>query len=691
MLEKRAIAEKVMEAATRRRDEHLQQRAQGGPLSPSRPSTAAEAYEGQVAGELVETVIEHALLDQRLNRATALKGAHESPEHALRRRDRVRRVLATQMGKSALRKAALDSQQDRAAANRERLAREKAERLKDHAAQVEERRLLARQPRKFRTKRPPQLSLTVPSTTPASPAEEVAPMNLSDAESPKNPDQVPQAQVRYYQTEQPSEHMSSPAPAEPTDASPEDAAARAIQGAWWRFLVRRDLSRSSRSLHRLLGASLPSAGFQELTDLLQQPKLIAKAMSLLTHAATSSYPSSSSVKPKVMPASRRKARSFLAAFLIATHRDACFGSDTEEGMSPPPPPTEIEDLTHASAAAVVAAFNELLAAARKAGGAVHGAPAGRYQVFNRAVVRAQHTIESEKLGNLEAGQTIQVVEVVVDGAGRIRALCAGNDSDELWLRGWVSVENGSGGVLLERCGGAPGALSLLAARLVAAFRCFEARFDAWRSNDNARLVEESIGMVVEMERLRVYWDGDGPDVSHERAELERGIAQIGGAEAQMMLADAVAEVQAEYVPRQLGQSQEASPVATSESPGRALFQPPPSPPNPSQGTATHDLLVRQLMEETDITEGDPEAQTFSATPESETAAASMDEMDNLRLAHELQMNPGQFNLPGLAGRGPQRSVINPLAGDPVDAVAHAELVSQIELQARRAFWGAISH
>ena len=104
---------------------------------------------------------------------------------------------------------------------------------------------------------------------------------------------------------------------------------------------------------------------------------------------------------------------------------------------------------------------------------------------------------------------------------------------------------------------------------------------------------------------------------------------------------------------------------------------------------TDDLTVRQLMEETDIAEGSgPEDQTFSATPESETATAiPMDEMDNLRLAHELQMNPGQFNLPGLPTRGPQRSVSDPLTGGPVDAAAHAELVSQIELQARRAFWG----
>ena len=423
-----------------------------------------------------------------------------------------------------------------------------------------------------------------------------SPMSLSDdAELPKTPEPVAQAQVRYYQIEQQSEAVPPPAPAEPVVDSPEDAAARTVQGSWWRFLVRRDLSRSSRLLHRLLCASLPSAGFQELTDLLQQPKLIAKAMALLTHAATSSYPSRSSVKPKVMPASRRKARSFLAAFLIATHRDACFGAEAEEGMPPPPPPTEVQDLTHASATAVVAAFNELLAAARKAGGAVHGAPAGRYHVLNRAVVRAHHTIESDKIGTLEAGQTIQVVEVVVDSVGRIRALCAGNDSDELWLRGWVSVENGSGGVLLERCGGSSG-LSLLAARLIAAFRCFESRFDAWRSNDNARLIDESIGMVVEMERLRIYWEGQGPDVSQERAELERGIAQIGGVAAQTQLADAVAEVQAEYVPRQLGQSAVVSPATVSESPGRALFQPPPSPLNPTTTRKyTRNLPLRTIF------------------------------------------------------------------------------------------------
>ena len=391
-----------------------------------------------------------------------------------------------------------------------------------------------------------------------------------------------------------------------------------------------------------------------------------------------------------MPASRRKARSFLAAFLIATHRDACLGTEAVEGGPPPPPPTEVEDLTHAAATAVVAAFDDLLSASRKAGGAVNGSPAGRYRVLNRAVVRSQHTIESDKLGTLEAGQTIQVLEVVVDAAGRIRALCAGNNSDEMWLRGWVSIENGSGGVLLERCAGTA-ILSPRAARLIAAFRCFETRFDAWRSNDNKRLLNESIGMVVEMERLRIYWNGEGPDVSAARAELERGIAQIGGVEAQTRLADSVAEVQSSYNPRALGQSpsSETPQMPPSTSPGRVLFQPPVSPLNPSQ-TGDHDQTVRQLMEETSLDDAVVD-HSASASEASESPERTMNEMDNLRLAHELQINPGQFNLPGVSGPRRSRSAPTsaPSAGCALsarDAAAHAEMVAAIEQQARRAFW-----
>lgn len=472
--------------------------------------------------------------------------------------------------------------------------------------------------------------------------------------------------------------------------STEHHAARVVQAAWFRFLVRRDLSRSSRSLHRLLGASLQSADFEQLTDLLQQSKIITKAMGLLTHAsiAAAMDSSRSTVKPKVMPASRRKARSFMAAFLIATQCDACFG--LTESVEPPRPRTEIEDLTHTAAKAVVAAFVDLLNASRKAGGAAHDSPAGRYRVLNRAVVRSQHAIDSAQLGTLEPGQTVQVIEVIVDAAGRIRALCSGKYSGELWRHGWVSVENSSGGVLLERCAGTV-ILPPLAARLVAAFRCFESRFDAWRSNDNARLMDESIAMVVEMERLRIYWNDRGPNVSEARAELERGIVQIGGVEAQTRLADAVAEVQSSYIPRDLGQPPQASSISPGQVGGAALFQPPPSPLEHGHSSTDHDQTVRRLMEETALDDHRIEGQS-ETTEESPVhfdcgTVSIMDEMDNLRLAHELQINPGQFHLPGMTS----------LTGTPTMSHISAEeisteqdaMASAIEKQARRAFWSIL--
>lgn len=482
--------------------------------------------------------------------------------------------------------------------------------------------------------------------------------------------------------------------------SSEHNAAWSLQAAWYRFLVRRDLSRSSRSLHRLLGASLQSAGFEQMTDLLQQPKVITKAMGLLTHAAmaASMDSSRSTIKPKIMPASRRKARSFLAAFLIATQHDACFGL-TESGETPRPR-SEIEDLTYTSAQAVVVAFTDLLAASREAGGATHNAPGGRYRVLNRAVVRSQHTIESEKLGTLEPGQTIEVIEVVVDATGRIRALCSGKNSDELWRHGWVSVENSSGGVLLERCAGTV-ILPPHAARLVAAFRCFESRFDAWRSNDNARLMDESIAMVVEMERLRIYWNDEGPDVSEARAELERGIVQIGGVEAQSRLADAIAEVQSSYMPRNLGQSPPPSSTSPGLRDGTALFQPPPSPLEPGhQSTNNHDQTVRQLMEEMSVddhgAEGQRSPETSSESPDSGNQEhfggrnVTMDEMDNLRLAHELQVNPSQFHLPGISSSVDSlretHNCVSKFAGDSSSTEAVART---IEKQARRAFWSIL--
>ena len=494
------------------------------------------------------------------------------------------------------------------------------------------------------------------------------------------------------------QQRSKHAPTATTEADPslgdfaEHHAARVVQAAWFRFLVRRDLCRSSRSLHRLLGASLQSADFEQLTDLLQQPKIITKAMGLLTHASISAAMDSSrsTVKPKVMPASRRKARSFLAAFLIAAQCDACFG--LTESVEPPRPRTEIEDLTHTAAKAVVAAFVDLLNASRRAGGAAHDSPAGRYRVLNRAVVRSQHTMDSTQLGTLEPGQTVHVIEVIVDPAGRIRALCSGRDSGELWRHGWVSVENSSGGVLLERCAGTV-IVPPRAARLVAAFRCFESRFDAWRSNDNARLMDESIAMVVEMERLRIYWNNRGPNVSEARAELERGIVQIGGVEAQTRLADAVAEVQSSYIPRNLGQSPQASSVSPGQAGGAALFQPPPSPLEPGHTSTDHDQTVRRLMEETalDVHEEEGQSETTETSSESpehfNCGTIRMDQMDNLRLAHELQINPGQFHLPGMTSLTGTPTMSHRFAQH--ENTEHDNMASAIEKQARRAFWSIL--
>jgi hypothetical protein len=104
--EKRAVAERVMEAATRRRDEILLQRAQ----CVESPSGRCVEH---LAAEVADTVIEHALLDQRMLRASALQSRDDSPDVSHIRRDRAREMLVAQMGLATRRKAALASQQDR--------------------------------------------------------------------------------------------------------------------------------------------------------------------------------------------------------------------------------------------------------------------------------------------------------------------------------------------------------------------------------------------------------------------------------------------------------------------------------------------------------------------------------------------------------------------------------------------------
>lgn len=100
------MAERVMEAATRRRDEILLQRARVVE-SPSRRCVE------QLAAEVADTVIEHALLDQRMLRASTLQSRVDSPDLTHRHRDRARETLLAQMGLATRRKAALASQQTR--------------------------------------------------------------------------------------------------------------------------------------------------------------------------------------------------------------------------------------------------------------------------------------------------------------------------------------------------------------------------------------------------------------------------------------------------------------------------------------------------------------------------------------------------------------------------------------------------
>ena len=104
--EKRAVAERVMAAATRRRDEFLHQRAQ-----------CAESPSGrcveQLAADVADTVIENALLDQRMLRASSLLSRADSPDVLHSHRGRSREVLMAQVGLATRRKAALASQQDR--------------------------------------------------------------------------------------------------------------------------------------------------------------------------------------------------------------------------------------------------------------------------------------------------------------------------------------------------------------------------------------------------------------------------------------------------------------------------------------------------------------------------------------------------------------------------------------------------
>ena len=106
------MAERVMEAATRRRDAILLQRAQ---CTDSPQPSLAERCAEQLATEVADAVIEHALLDQRMFRASALHSREDSPDLVRRRRDRARQTLAAQMGLASRRKAALASQQDRGA------------------------------------------------------------------------------------------------------------------------------------------------------------------------------------------------------------------------------------------------------------------------------------------------------------------------------------------------------------------------------------------------------------------------------------------------------------------------------------------------------------------------------------------------------------------------------------------------
>ena len=109
--EKRDLAEKVMEAATRRRDQILRQRSSQCGESPQ-ASPAGRCAE-QLATEVADTVIEHALLDQRMRRASTLKSQDDARDLVRHRRDRAREVLLAQMGRASRRKAALVLQQDR--------------------------------------------------------------------------------------------------------------------------------------------------------------------------------------------------------------------------------------------------------------------------------------------------------------------------------------------------------------------------------------------------------------------------------------------------------------------------------------------------------------------------------------------------------------------------------------------------
>ena len=177
---------------------------------------------------------------------------------------------------------------------------------------------------------------------------------------------------------------------------------------------------------------------------------------------------------------------------------------------------------------------------------------GLHAVLHKAVLRAGPEMDSAKLGVVGPGGRVTVAEVLTNPDGKTRARLRGTGPRSAFspeAGGWASVENGGGGVLLEKVHGRNG-LVPLAKSLQAAVAAFESAFEAWARRDTTRLLEESVGIVLEMEKMALYFDaGAAPDVAAERAELERSVALLGGPAAEALLAEQIAALQLHYAPR----------------------------------------------------------------------------------------------------------------------------------------------
>ena len=118
-----------------------------------------------------------------------------------------------------------------------------------------------------------------------------------------------------------------------------------------------------------------------------------------------------------------------ASALLAAHKHAV-AARAVAALAPPPapqPPQPIQQATESERAAT------------------ERPPPGPYRAARRTLLRAGTDLDSRVCGAVNAGQVVQVDEVSVDGAGRLRVRCAAP-------AGWASLTTRSGAPLLELLG-----------------------------------------------------------------------------------------------------------------------------------------------------------------------------------------------------------------------------------------------